>query len=97
MRGKKRRNCNQYHRNIKNKIIRGAVHGVWGKDISHTERRKIRTAADVLSEPTLSRRPWSKSFKYSKKKYQPGIPNLAEISPQIKSEMKTSFYRETAK
>lgn len=70
---------------------------MWGKDISHTERRKIRTAADVLSEPTLGRRPWNKSFKYSKKKYQPGIPNLVEISPKIKSDIKTSFYRETAK
>lgn len=80
----------------KNKILRGAAHGVWGKDISHIERRKIRMAVHVLSEPTL-RRPRSKSFKYSRKKYQPGIPNLAEISPKIKSEIKTSFYREKVK
>ena len=57
---------------------------------------KDKMAGHVLSEPTL-RRPRSKSFKYSKKKYQPGIPNLVEISLKIKSEIKTSFYREKVK
>ena len=77
---------------------------MWGKDISHIERRKIRMAMDVLSEPTIGRRPWSKSSKHSKKKYQPGIhqliiiqSNLVEISPKIKSEIKMSLYRKKVK